>query len=883
MLRNLFQINILFILLMGLSSPVVGQNLDKKIDINLAQVDLDSLIKHLGSKHELSFSYNSNYLKGKGVKNYIFKNTPIKQILKEVLSPFKLEHQIISNTIVILPRKKPKKDAGTEEHIISGYIKEVESGEILIGATIYFPEIEKGTVSNAYGFYSIKIPNDSYYMEISHVGHRRKAFEIKLVKDVVLDIDLSLEIFEVETVIVKENKELNRINSSQMSELNISPQDLGSMPKFAGDLDIVKSLNTVPGINTFGDGSTLFYVRGGQSDQNLIILDDAPLYNTSHLFGFFSAISPNSIKEVTIYKGDAPADKGGRLSSVVEIRTKDGNMKHLSFAGNLSPLVSSLSIEAPIIKDKASFFLSGRRSNMNWLFRAATSNENLDLSFSDFNAKFNAKLNNKNRIYFSVYNGMDDFGRLGQYTSNSFGITWNNQTFSSRWTHIVNSKTFMNTTVFYSKYQYSLFLSREENNYWGSEISTFGLKTDIAHYAKPGRDLKSGFALTAYGIDPGNLYFSNVEIQNIIPQASSYKSRSLTWYFSGKEELTPSISLNYGLRLPLWWNVGETELYHFDSNYEYIGSEKIPEGERYYTALRPEPKINLSFRLNTFNSIKLGYNRSAQFLQVVSNSTSPFTTLEAFVPSGPNIKPQLADQLGLGFFHTSKEGRYSFSIESFYRKYHNQIDYKDLADLLYNPYLEGELRFGSAESYGAELLLKKSKGNLNGWIAYTYSRAFKTITGINDNKAFPAFYDRPHDFSVNINWDRGKRWAYTVNYVYLSGGAITTPIGFYKQNGYVVPVYGDKNNDRLPDYQRLDFTVSLRLNKPTSKFKHEILLSIYNLTGRSNPFSVNFNKMVNDQGNYVVPTDFSEELLVEPTVVSVAGIIPSINYKFSFR
>ena len=843
---------------------------------------LEKVILKIEKLGDVRFSYSSKLNNLNKKINITAKNQTIKQILDDILPENNIEYLVVENHIVLKKARKKLRNNKNQKFAINGYIKDKKNGEIIIGVNIFTDGAEYGTVTNTYGFYSITLPAGAYILNYSFIGYQNIHKKIELNKDIEFSLDLDEIDFDINEVEIIASDDDMYIESNQLSEMKFSPQVLSQLPGFVGDVDIIKSLNTIPGISSYGDGSTLFYVRGGNSDQNLVLIDEAIIYNPTHLFGFFTALAPNSIKDVKIYKGDFPARYGGRLSSVVDIRSKDGNMKRLGFAGSLGLFTTNLSIEGPIVKDKSSFFISGRRSNLDWLNNYTGTDHTFNFKFYDFHTKLNFKFNNNNRLYFTLYKGNDDYSRFTNSAINTYGISWDNTVGTLRWNHIFNNKLFSNTTLNFSRYNYFLHISREENNYWNSSIRNYTLKSDFTYYLNPKNTIRAGFEISNHYYNPGNIHFSDDEIQQNAPVIPRYYSNEYTFYLSNKQELSKKFSVRYGLRLPIRQNIGPTTVYSFDSHYNVNGKEEIEKNVIYSSFILPEPRINVKYQINKRTAFKASYNRCVQFMQILTNSTSPFTSLEVWVPSGPNIEPQKLDQFALGYFHQVFKNDGFFSVESFYKKFYNQIDYADHPNMLYNPLIEGELRFGEAWAYGIEFLFRKTKGDLTGWIGYTYSRTFKKINDINDDKIFPSFYDRPHDLSISLSYKAGKRWAFSANWFYISGGAISTPTGFFENNGYIVPVYGEKNNDRLPDYHRLDLSVNYKFSKPEKRFQHSLLLTLYNALGNENPFAINFNKIINSNEKFVVPFNFAKPYELVPSSLSVSGFIPSINYNFSF-
>ena len=697
-----------------------------------------------------------------------------------------------------------------------------------------------------------------------------------------ISIELEETRLEIPAVEVFDGNKNYAILGNALSQFRFSSRMLTQMPGFVGDFDIIKALQTIPGIKSFGDGSSLFYVRGGNSDQNLILLDEAPIYNPSHLFGFFSVISPDAINDVEAYKGDFPANYGGRLSSVIDIRAKNGNLKRFGFSGNIGPYASNLSVEGPIVRDKGSFYVSGRISSLNWLQFLNQTQTTFNVNFYDLNAKLNYKVNENNRLFGTFYYGKDNFTRQMESSITTYGISWNNLAGTLRWNHTFSNKLFVNTTGYYSRYQYYLYVSKEQNEYWNSAIENLALKSDFTWYLNLRNTIKAGVEIGWHHSNPGNVNFSGNNEQKNIPKVPECRSMEYDFYLSNEQTFGKKLSVRYGIRLPVWQDIGPTTVYYFDVNHQVSDSMDVSKNASYATFCSPEPRIHVQYMLDSRSVLKASYCRTTQFMQTLSNSTSPFTSLEVWIPSGTNIQPQKADQFTLGYLRQMSKPKLNFSAEIFYKQFYNYIDYTDHANMLYNPLIEGELRFGKSWSYGIELTLRKTEGKLTGWIAYTFSRVFVRTESVNNGQTYPAFYDRPHDLSITLSYNTRKKWAISANWILVSGGPITTPVGFYYNNGYSVPIYASKNNDRLPDYHRLDISATYKLSKPEKRYQHQITLSVYNAYARSNAISVNFNKIEYEKDRFLVPSNLNGNYSLVPTAISVTGIIPSITYNFKF-
>lgn len=873
------------LLFLFMFSGSFAQNLDQRISIHARNKPLKEVLSEISEKGHIMFSYSRQSVPVHQKVSLEVQNQPLRQVLDQLLTPLGISYSVVEQQIVLKPSGTGDETAPPlqkkQKFTLSGYIRDQSTGEIIIGANVYDRDTYQGTTTNGYGFFSITLTEGNYQMAFSILGYEKVEKSIHLTSDMRLSVELkeaAISMREIEIVSKEGDEALVKVNNGSV---RLSGSTLKQMPGFAGNVDVIKSLNSVPGINAFGDGSTFYYVRGGNNDHNLLMIDDAPIYNPSHLFGFFSALAPDAIKDVKAYKGDFPASYGGRLSSVIDVRARDGNMKRLGFSGNLGPYTSDLTLEGPLKKEFSSFIISGRRSNLNWLNFSSFSNRTFSINFYDLNAKLNIRINRNNRLFLTAYSGNDDFSRFTTSSVHTFGIQWKNAAGTLRWNHIFNNRLFSNTTASFSRYDYYLFISRQDNNYWTSSISNATLKTDLTWYPNPNNTAKAGVEVSNHHSNPGNIHFSDEDIQKNTPVIPQYQSVDITLYLSNEQIIREKLMLNYGLRFTSWRDLGPTTVYLFDGTYKVFDTASVADRAVYKNFANIEPRLSIGYSLTNKLTVRAGYGHTVQYLQMLSNSTSPFTSLEVWAPSGPNIEPQKSDQLSLGIVQQFSRG-ISFSLESYYRLFSNQIEYKDHANMLYNPLIEGEIRFGDAKSYGVEALLRKSEGRFSGWIGYAWSRVFRTIEGVNNGNEYPAYYDRPNTVCVNLSYRSGKHWEFSGSWIYLTGSPTSTPVGFYEYNGYTVPIYGEKNNDRLPDYHRMDVAITCWLNKPGNRYRHSLVFSVYNLYGRHNPFIVNFNKIMDDKGNFYVPSDLDGNFEIVPTQLSVAGALPSLNYTFRF-
>ena len=859
----------LFLVVMFMSGLHAQEQLSKMVSVQAENEPLKEVLHQITNQTGLNFSYNSRRINPGQPVSISVQNKSLEEVLEMLAGLIGAEFKLVRNQIILKP-KKPE-PAEKKSFTISGYILDRNTGETLPGATVRLDTATIGTISNAYGFYSLTLPRGKYTLRYSYIGYTPHLQQVELEKNRNVSVELAMKMQRLEEVTITASEEAEQLEKSQMSKIRVNPSSLLTLPEFAGEVGLVKSLQTLPGIKTHSDGSAFFFVRGGNKDQNLILIDEAPVYNPAHLFGYYSVIIPDVAKEINIYKGDFPLQKGDRLSSVIEVVTKDGNLKKTEVNGMLNPLMYRFSLEGPIVKNKSSYFASFRHSNFSWLIRRDDPDN--DVYLYDLNGKLNWQINNKNRIFFSFYYGKDDL--INREGGGFGGIRWYNVTSTLRWNHLFNNRHFANAVMYTSTYDYSLFTGNVE---WNSYIRNFGLKYDLSFFPSPGQTLRYGISFTSHDFNPGNLVTD--QDNPFLPKVPTASAAKLALYAGVEHEFSKRLSFKVGFRLPIWINSGPALVYQYDTNYQVSDTLIFQDGETVKAYAGFDPRFSLKYKTGTSSSLKFSLGIYHQYLNLISNSISPFSSFEIWMPAGENILPQRAQQIAVGYQAFPGNSGLEINIEAYYKKMVNQIDYEPHADLLLNPLLEGELRFGDARSYGVEFLLRRAEGRLSGWLSYTWSRALTKIDGLNDGKEFPAYYDRPHDFSVYLSWKYSPTMTFSVNWTYYTGSAITTPTGFYDYNGYTVPLYGEKNNDRLPDYHRLDVALAWMLNKPGNKFQHSLTFGIYNLYDRHNAVSVNFNKTETRNGNFVVPANLFGSHQIVTTQKYLLGILPSITYKF---
>jgi hypothetical protein len=862
------------ILLLCTINAFTQQNPETQISITLTDVSLAQALKEISQKSGVVFSYNPKKIPATEKITYRASNKSVLAILNDFSNSYNLKYMQIENQIVLKPEKKTSTPPANLPITISGYVKDHRTGEVLIGSSVYIEELKTGTTTNSYGYYSITVPKGTYNLTYSFVGFKDFAKAVTLTNSIQSDLSLEEDVPELQEIIITDSFKENLVTEIQVGKLNISPSIIEQRPSFFGELDVIKSLESVPGVKMHSDGSTFYSVRGGNRDQNLVMIDDAPIYNPSHLLGLFSTIIPDAVNDINLYKGDMPASLGGRLSSVLDIRTKKGNDQNFQAWGNFGLISTKLGIEGPFKKSASSYLLSTRISRLKWLFQLRDNNNVKQFNFADVTAKVNLKLNASNRFFLSFYTGGDN------YFADNSGIAWNNTALTLRWNKIFSEKLFLNTTFSGSNYDYFLHTNVENGTKWNSKIANLSVKSDFSYFASPESEITFGTGIQGFGFNPGNIQ-SNIATN--LPSLSVKNSVELFLYGNHEIQLNEKWGLNYGFRLSSWANNGDAFEFSFDQNHNTVDTTYYAAGETYKRFGRVEPRVTVNRELDESSSLKFSYAKNVQNIHLISNSISPFSSLEVWLPSSVNIQPEIADQLTLGYYRTLSALGVSFSSEAFYKKMKNQIDYTAHAETLLNPQLEGELRFGEGRAYGIELLAKKDEGRLRGWAGYTYSRSKRIFPELNGGYSFNSFYDRPHQINLMASYDLSLRWNVGLNWVYTTGAPYSAPISFYEFNGEEVPIYGQRNNARLPDYHRMDVSAKYKLNRnPEKKYQHDLSFSIFNFYGRKNILFVNYNKTESASGDFQIPANVLDAERVT-TQFYLFQFTPSISYNFRWR
>ena len=763
-----------------------------------------------------------------------------------------------------------------EKFTISGYIKDSSNGEELIGATVYVRELGTGTVANVYGFYSITLPAGEYELIFSYLGYQNKVGNFNMNRDITNNVDLVVALQTLEDVVISSEKEDVNVQEVGMSRNTINMIQSKTLPSLFGEPDLIRMVQMQPGVVTAAEGTSGFFVRGGSADQNLILIDEAPVYDPSHFFGLFSVFNADVIKDAQLYKGGIPANYGGRLSSILDIRTKDGNNKKLSGTGGIGTLASRFTLEGPIKKNESSFLLSGRRSYVD-LFLIGNDDIN-NIYFYDVNAKVNWRKNNNNRFFLALYLGRDvqEFNEDGRFD-------WGNATATLRWNHLYNDRLFSNTSLIFSHFDYGLeIFDPIEGLDWTAGLQEASFKQDFNLFLNPKNQLSFGYHGTFRRFDPGRITPNAENSIFQLTQLEKMYAFDHALYVGNEQQVSDKITLQYGLRYSIFQNVGESTIYTYadpkdNVDIERVDSTSYDRFETIKTFHNLEPRASIRYLLNGTSSIKASYNRMIQNVHLMSNGTVslPFNTWQ---PSSPYLDPQRSDQLAAGYFRNLNNNTYEFSAEVYYKWMRNLTDFADNANVFFNTNLAVEFRTGESDSYGLELFLNKKKGALTGFMSYTLSKTYREVELVNLGMEFPANYDRRHNLAIASNYVLSDRWTFGANFVFNSGRPITLPAGRYEFDSYNLDFYSGRNEYRLPDNHRLDLSATLTPKKNKGrKWKSNWVFAIYNVYNRSNPFTIYTRTRQDDDGNII--GDGTEK---EARLVSLFPILPSITYNVSF-
>lgn len=754
---------------------------------------------------------------------------------------------------------------GQERFTISGTISDAATGETLIGASLKLEgAATTGMTSNDYGFYSISGRAGEYMLTASYTGYQLYSQKISLNSSQKVDIKLVTANELAEVVINADEKNNRNVRGAQMGINKVDVKGLNDIPVLLGESDILKTIQMLPGVKSGGEGNTGFFVRGGAADQNLVLLDEATVYNSSHLLGFFSTFNADAIKDVSLYKGGMPAYYGGRLSSVLDVKMQDGNNKEYGVEGGIGLVASRLKLEGPIVKDKSSFMISARRTYLDLLLKASgdSSLTGNKLNFYDVNIKGNYKFKDNTTLYISGYFGKDNLG-----IKNHLANDWGNATATARLNHVFNSQLFSNTSFVYTKYNYSIeFLEKVVNFRLTSHIRDYNFKQDMQYYSNK-HNIRFGVQATHHHFAPSKISAPEKSLINPLLIDNRY-GIELSGYLSDEWTLNDKLNLLYGVRFSSFSMLSPGAVNTYDSRGEVTSITSYKKGQVVKSYFSPEPRLSLSYSFNETNSIKTSYSRNTQNVHILTNSGTS-SPADQYVMSSNNIKPELADLVAAGFFKNAKNNEFEFSAEVYYKWLQNQIDYKDGAELFANANVESELLYGDGRAYGLELYVKKVRGRLTGWVSYTLARTERKFEEINQGMYFPARHDRTHDLTVVGIYNLNPRWTLSANYIYSTGNAVTYPVGKYNINGITAFYYTERNANRMPYTGRLDLSATLK-GKETGKFSSSWNFGLYNALRRYNPYSIQFRDNETDPNR------------TEAVKTSLFGIIPSITWNFKF-
>ncbi len=763
-----------------------------------------------------------------------------------------------------------------ENVTLNGYVKDVQNGEELIGVTVYVPSLKVGASTNAYGFYSITIPKGTYEVHYSFVGFKTHVVTIALNSNQARNTELESESTLIEEVVVSDRAIDENVIGLQMSKNIINIAQIKKLPALFGEVDILKTVQMMPGVIYAGEGTSAFYVRGGSADQNLILIDEAPIYDPSHLFGLFSVFNADVIKDSELYRGGIPARFGGRLSSILEVRTKDGNNKNYNVTGGIGTLASRLAVEGPIVKDKSSFIISARRSYAEPFLKLA--NQDNTVFFYDVNAKVSWKFSNKDRVFAAFYAGRDKFS-----FGNDFGFDWGNKTGTLRWNHLFNDRLFSNTTFIVNSFDYKLEIKDPVQGLsWTSNLKEISLKNDLSYFINTNNDLAFGYHLTRREFSPGKIspsseasIFTEVELEKMYALDHAL-------YISNQQRLSDKITLDYGVRLSIFQSLGNSDVYIYSdpknqNNAERIDTVHYGAWKNIKTYVNLEPRISMRYIVGSGQSVKLSYNRMAQNTHLISAGTVP-VPFNTWSPSGYYLRPQLADQFAIGYFRNSSNNMYEFSAEAYYKSMQHVTDFADNAQIFFNEDLSTSFRQGKAVSYGLELMVTKTKGKLTGMLNYTLSKAERTIEDVNQGKTFDANYDRRNVINIQAAYELNRKWTFGGTFTYSTGRPITLPTGKFDYQNYHPDVISERNGYRLPAFHRLDLSATLTPKKNDNrKWQGSWVFSVYNVYNRKNPFSIYTRTAKDKDGNVI-----GDGTKKEARMIYLFPIFPSVTYNFKF-
>lgn len=849
---------LLVVCLLSLFVELKSQN----ITLSLNNSNLKTFFTLVEKQTNYRFSYNPNEIDINASISLNCTDKNVQSVLDSLMPSLGISYTIVNNQIIL---RNQIGDKHQKKYTISGYVMSLQTNEILPGALIFVDNILR-TQANEYGFFSITLAEGKYKLKFSHIGYYDTITHIQLSKN--LQINAKLEISTQKLPDIKVNPQNTvQLRNNRLDAFVVKQLQMIKQSNIAGISDALKILFTLPGVNYLGDGSLNFYVRGSDKSHNLILVDQTPIFNPSHLLGFFSSIDPMAVSSLSLYKTDFPIEYTGAASSVLDIRIREGNFNKINLTAHISPIIHSFVFEGPIKKQKLSFLLTYRGSQFKWLYDNNISE--LKVNFYDIHAKLNFVQNHKNKYFISAFITNDNV-ILNRYAF-AKSIHWNNFATTTRWTHIFNQKLFLNSTFSFTNYKYFVDFAIDTNYVWNSQIMRTSLKTDFTNYQTHKSTLKFGAALNFYFLAPANLNQKAYLPSSNVIEMQIYSSKELV--------LNETVKLKIGIVAKNWSNLGPTIVYNYQTN-NLLSTDTIAT-KIYSNHFDTEPRFSLTIKANKYNIFKISANNSVQFIQFLSNSISPFTSVETWLPTDNNVLPVKCLQISLGY--EKNKNNYIFSNQLYFKRIQNINVFVSTSTLIYNNFVFQDIRFGNSYTTGTEISYTQKISNITIDANYTLSIVLNKTPDINFNQFYFATYHKPHSLNINISYTTNR---FTANalWFYISGNRFSTPIGYIKFLGYYVPIYAIRNNSKLPDYHRLDLNFVYQLNKkPRGKIQHTVNFSIINLYNRKNAVMLTFNKILQPNNTYVVQTNVLTENQISPSYIYMFNIVPMLTYTIKIQ
>jgi hypothetical protein len=764
-----------------------------------------------------------------------------------------------------------------EKVTLNGYVKDNGNGEELIGVTIYIPQLKAGTTTNPYGFYSITVPKGTYDVQYSYIGYQAQTVTIDLNQDVSRNLEMAGESKVIEEVEIVGRRLDENVTDIQMSKNTLDLEQVRKLPALFGEVDIIKNIQMMPGVISAGEGTSSFFVRGGGADQNLILIDEAPIYDPSHLGGLVSVFNADVIKDSELYKGGIPARFGGRLSSILEVRTKDGNNKKFALSGGIGSMASRLMVEGPIKKDKSSFIVSGRTSNIGLYLKAADTDNGVN--FYDINGKINWRANNNNRFFVAAYTGRDKI----TFDGGDAAFGWGNSTATFRWNHLFNERLFSNTSLIASNFDYLLEIKDPAMGFkWTSNLQEISLKNDLSYFLNTNNELTFGYHLTGRTFKPAEITPSSDGSMFTHQTFDKMYALDHALYISNQQRLSDVLTLDYGVRLSIFQNVGKGNVYLYEdpknsADINRTDTLQYDAWETIKTYVNVEPRLSIMYMLADDQSVKVSYNRMVQNTHLISSGTVPLP-FNTWSPSSYYLEPQIADQYAAGYFRNLNNNMYEVAVEAYYKDIQNVTDFADNAEIMLNRNISTEYRQGDSWSYGAEFMVNKKEGRLTGMLSYTWSKTTRKIDDVNQGREFSAGYDRRNVVNLQAAYDLNPKWSFGATFTYSTGRPTTVPSGKYEYGPYQVDMITERNGYRLPDFHHLDLSATLNPSKNANRrWKGQWVFSIYNVYSRQNAFAVYTRTVQDDDGNIL-----GDGTQKEARMIYLFPIMPFVTYNFKF-